>query len=410
MIAFHSSYRNLGGVEQFVLLLSRELQLQGVPHKFLGPADSVLWRLMAAHLPSERLFDTDSLFGWRRAPANPARRREALTPADVLLLPNPQDAVRLRWPNPRVLSWNVAPEILLLGKVRPVRWLNRHWKAWMLRHLLARDSLCFMDDVGVRWLQRTFNVAIARPALLPVPTVTAERNRFLERTRNLGAKLTLTYLGRAVDWKAYPCAHFLNQAAESIVIAQVHVFTDDAAAFRRLLAGRCVLPAEKLVFHENVYEEELKAKLVELADLHFAMGTSALDGAGLGLPTVLIDPFTDPALAHLARYRWMYETRCYSLGELITPENRASFGRPLGELLRELREDPAGVSARCQDYVRAHHDLPAIARRLVELTARVRARLRSLHVGTALDLLELLPKKLGRSEVTSPRRRQSVSS
>jgi hypothetical protein len=232
----------------------------------------------------------------------------------------------------------------------------------------------------------------------------------LERTRNLGAKLTLTYLGRAVDWKAYPCAHFLNQAAESIVIAQVHVFTDDAAAFRRLLAGRCVLPAEKLVFHENVYEEELKAKLVELADLHFAMGTSALDGAGLGLPTVLIDPFTDPALAHLARYRWMYETRCYSLGELITPENRASFGRPLGELLRELREDPAGVSARCQDYVRAHHDLPAIARRLVELTARVRARLRSLHVGTALDLLELLPKKLGRSEVTSPRRRQSVSS
>lgn len=404
MFTLYTPFRTIGGVEQLVVSLSREMREQHLPHKVLAPKGGVVWDLLAGELPPDRLLDVTPAFGKGPRPPDAREwRRQALAPNDLLLLPNPQDALRLRFPNPRVLWWNVFPETLALGRTRLVRLINLPLKAHLLRYLIRNNSVCFMDETGVRWLTRVFRVSIPHPLFLPLPVRAEGPNRYLDKPFPPPDRVTLTSVGRAVDWKVLPFAHFLNQASALLPIETVHVFTDDAGKFRRLLSGRCAFPSERLSFHEGVYDNALKSQIASLGDLHFAMGTSALDGAGVGVPTVLLDAFNDLSLTHLARYRWVHEARAQPLGELMTPENPVSRGRPLAELIPEWQADPRRLSQLGYAYVRDEHGLAPICRRLVELAFNAAGRLRRIHLATALDAAEHLPTWLGWSRTAPPR-------
>ena len=67
--------------------------------------------------------------------------------------------------------------------------------------------------------------------------------------------------------------------------------------------------------HDWLSHEELNTILLERVDVLFAMGSSALLGASLGVPTVVVQPYSHERERKLKNYRWIDETIGHSLGE-----------------------------------------------------------------------------------------------
>jgi hypothetical protein len=92
-------------------------------------------------------------------------------------------------------------------------------------------------------------------------------------------------------------------------------------------------------------------------DILFAMGTSALEGARLGVPTALLDFSYGPVPADY-RYRWLFDAEDFELGRLIDASRRGeSSDLSLARMLDQLAEDPVGLSHRTFEYCRRHHSL-----------------------------------------------------
>jgi len=229
------------------------------------------------------------------------------------------------------------------------------------------------DSAGNR--MRALGIYIREPLYLMIPAAASRRNLYLERPRSPEKGLILTYLGRAELWKVNPCISFLEKVSISANIHEVHIVTDSSTRFRAFVDKQRLECADKIIYHEGLFGDSLNNFLLETSDLHYAMGTSALNGAGLGIPTILIDAFSDPSLGTHARYRWIFETHNYSLGEWLTPENTRSPGRTAEQLVLEFTKGRRSLSDRCLDYVGKHHDPRLVISRFIDAMEHSGARL-----------------------------------
>jgi hypothetical protein len=370
MITFYNDCSIYGGTEQLTVTLAREMYRLNIPFKAVLPKAGKQWEMLAPWMLPEWMHDFEKL--------NVNHPQPFIDDDDVVLVHCAAQAARLRGINPRILYWCVSSDMIkkkknpLVGLLAvPVEWL-------FIRHLLRTESLWFIDDTSVRCIGRRLGIPIKTPLYLPVPAAADTQNRYSKSAGSSGGGLILTYLGRAEDWKVYPCAEFLKRIKKSVVVKEVHVVTNSAERFRAYLKEQGA-DSGSVIYHEGLYGEALREFLLATSDLHFAMGTSALDAAGLGIPTVVVDPFSDPTMAVHAEYRWVYEIKNYTLGEFLTPHNRTVPGRPLEQMLNEFKQDRAVISERCRTYVLQQHDPAVVCNRLVDAATRSRTRLRCLR-------------------------------
>lgn len=369
MIVFYNDSSIYGGTEQLTVTLAREMHRLNIPFKAVLPRSGKQWEMLAPWMQSERLHDFEKL--------DVNHPQLFVDDDDVVLVHCAAQAARLRNVNPRILYWCVCSDMIKKKKnllvdllAAPVEWL-------FIRHLLRTESLWFMDDTSVRCIGRRLGIQIKAPLYLPVPAAADTQSRHAKSSGLSDDSLILTYLGRAEDWKVYPCAEFLKRIQKSVMVKEVHIVTNSAERFCAYLKEQGV-DSENVVYHEGLYGEALRDFLLATSDLHFAMGTSALDAAGLGIPTVVVDPFSDPAMGVHVAYRWMFEVTNYTLGEFLTPHNRSVPGRPLEQLLNEFKQDRAVISERCRTYVMQHHDPSAVCQTFIDAANRSRARLQCL--------------------------------
>lgn len=75
----------------------------------------------------------------------------------------------------------------------------------------------------------------------------------------------------------------------------------------------------KLSFHvewiEFVDNDKLEEYLYDNVDLMFAMGTSVLESAKIGIPSIIVQPCHEGETPSTNSYRWAYQSTGYSLGE-----------------------------------------------------------------------------------------------
>jgi hypothetical protein len=68
-------------------------------------------------------------------------------------------------------------------------------------------------------------------------------------------------------------------------------------------------------WQDKVNLEDLPTMIIENTDVLIAMGTSALEGARCGIPTVIVQPFSNAEQEPALPYRWLHQTVGHSLGE-----------------------------------------------------------------------------------------------
>jgi hypothetical protein len=122
----------------------------------------------------------------------------------------------------------------------------------------------------------------------------------------------------------------------------------------------------RVEFTGQVPEGELTPLFREQIDLLVAMGTSALEGASRGCPTLLVDVFSgfEPKQC---TFSWLHETSAYSLGFIHYRERDLPAGRlSLEKAVEDLDKDYHSIARKSLDYAVLNHGLPSVLRSLMD--------------------------------------------
>ena len=157
------------------------------------------------------------------------------------------------------------------------------------------------------------------------------------------------------------------------------IVVDDKKSFEDSV-GLDNYTSEKLQLNifENIPLAKLGKFLVNNSDVHFGMGTTGLDGAKMGIPTVLID-FSYKPFPKNYGYRWLFETKNYCLGNDIEASYFVNDGKyGMKEILPTAFDKNLQyqLSTLCYEYVSSEHDIAKNAQLLVDMSSRSTFRLK----------------------------------
>lgn len=223
--------------------------------------------------------------------------------------------------------------------------------------LIAKGALFFMDrenraktndelgaDFPEIYLPITTEDAPAVPRALPIP--------------NTYRKIKMGWVGRLEDFKIPILLHTLTRldAIPSLEI-EFDVVGDgpQASVVREHVEN---LDRLSVHFKGRVSHAELD-KVLSNQHVVFAMGTSALDSARLGIPTFCLDYSYESILGNY-RFRLLRSSEGFNVAEEITPEHMEPTSS-LEDSLHTLLERYALESRLAYDYWKTHHSPETVA-------------------------------------------------
>jgi hypothetical protein len=192
----------------------------------------------------------------------------------------------------------------------------------LMKAVLSHRSVVFTDEVGmnsdIRFPAQVSTADLIHPIAIRAPVDRSDAMRLPSNPRRFA------WLGRIDhDFKVLPLLRIVRDVSAH---CQSH---DEGASFLVIGSGNAdellrreirLHPHIRFNWLPRVANDELEDVLLRETDVLFAMGTSALEGARVGIPTVLIQPFTQGEQEPSHPYRWIGTTDGHSLGEFAWAE------------------------------------------------------------------------------------------
>lgn len=318
-----------------------------------------------------------------------------LIPGQKIVIPN--DAVCVMQSLP---LWRIPPEIsfgdetrLLLWHLHPfniapgAHWLypkqNRFSPALLLRKALFSAQrkklrnlveechqyrgLIFMDRANLDGLKLATGAHIDGPVFVPVPSsdVMGEPvNRAVPES-----PLKCAWIGRLEDFKIPILSYTLERVAAYATTRNCpivfHIIgsgeqAEEITAFARSLESQFF----SVICHGNIPLSQLDTFLANNIDLLFAMGTAALEGAKLAIPVVLLDFSYSPLIGDY-KYSYLFDTKDFSLGSLITDVHYHQGNTSLESIFDDLINSYSGLSIKTKSYCLDRHSMENVLKRFV---------------------------------------------
>ena len=211
----------------------------------------------------------------------------------------------------------------------------------LVRYLSEKESIVFMDRENYS-KTKTYLGDNFGEVYLPILTAKATLESFSFPA--IDDELLCSWVGRLDGFKLPILLHVIKRLGEIKTVRVKLSIVGDGV-------GRSAIQ-DALDASENVTGEFLGSmdfgKLDEFLvtqNLLFAMGTSALEGAKLGLPTICLD-YSYTLIEGIYKFRFIYEVESHSLGEEISDkhmEHESSFSKKIEELVCEF-EDISSLS------------------------------------------------------------------
>lgn len=220
---------------------------------------------------------------------------------------------------------------------------------------------------------------------IPIISIPVEFTNITQKRRSFDASskpFCISYIGRSdAIWKIKPLKKIISDLGRMKHLDfTVSIYTHEAEPYESELS-RVMTPNISLDFHLGMYGEELRNHLKKYSDLHFSMGTAALEGALSGVPTILIDPsFSD--FPDNYKYRWLYETERCSLGRFIDRDESVFEGITINEVIEAcLNENKRNsIADMCFNYVLRNHSVSEVIGKLLQL--KIQARMKDVMCNT----------------------------
>jgi len=292
-------------------------------------------------------------------------------------LPHDLQALRAT-PTSRVLLWSLFPQAILAyfkfgffykrlprslrsGFSRlcePFTWAKiRRFSA----ALETSGSLAYMDGPNAAF---PLSVGFSRNSncYLPVPI-----DGHAELTRQWSGGLSLAWLGRLAHDKAHTVCAMLDLCSHYAIAhgldLDFHII-GDGPALARLKAFPA--PGVRKIFPGILHGSALDEYVATHVKIGYAMGTSLLEFAMRGVPTLIGDYSNGPLPASRLPLRWLVPNEDYSLGEIIGERARpAAVG--MAEVIALCRDQAANEAfgRRCREYAENNHRIDQVCTKLV---------------------------------------------
>ncbi len=234
------------------------------------------------------------------------------------------------------------------------------------------SALLFMDRENYRVTSERVGVVLRNPIFVPVPSDRAVVNRVQEVARAPRSPLSIAWLGRLAQFKVHILLHMLDRfsrlARERRLPLRFQIIGDGPDRWR-IRTDRFEHEYFTVEWKGRLTEKDLDDYLVENIDILAAMGTSALEGARLGLPTILLD-FSYRRIRGDYVFRWLHQTKDYVLGEVIGGRHIEPGNDSLDRLVDDFLRDRSALSHQAFDYYTANHSIDVVAVRFIEAARR----------------------------------------
>lgn len=285
----------------------------------------------------------------------------------------------------KISFWNVHPYnvvlipplisgFLLKGRGERLRWFNSFFfmsiyknRRAFIKKAINKKSFYIMDGESHTAISKHYNLSVHtnESLFLPVPIDIVNNNRMIVDIKT-NAVINIFWYGRLCDFKVYGVLRLIDDLKESKLLFKLHIIGDGDKA--DLVINRCT--ESKIAFkHYGVLENTAAIQLIaSTAQCVFAMGTSALECASLGIPTILA-PVSYTPIERKIKYEWLYETKQYTLGRFI--QNRDYLGDVGFEsIIKKMLYDYKYIAHASKEYVKSNHEINIVAQNLIDKLAQ----------------------------------------
>lgn len=287
-------------------------------------------------------------------------------------------------PDTRVLFWTLHPlnlypfifsletsnylKALIAHLLLPISFFRKRKMAKIVRYLVSRNSLIFMDGENYNTTAKFFSDTKIQKRLLPIFSTPG---RIMDRAP--GNVLRCCWIGRVVDFKVHILLHLIERlnAAVSKIGPIEMIVVGDGEALEYLKKGLKKIHAVQVKFLQNVPPVELDSFLNGNVDVLFAMGTSALEGASRAIPTFLLDYSFKP-IKGIYRFRYLFDADDYSLAEEINTSHYEDVSS-LEDNLLNLRSNFNAIGMKGYEYWQLHFSPQAILKEFPKYEASATA-------------------------------------
>jgi hypothetical protein len=219
-----------------------------------------------------------------------------------------------------------------------------------------KNALAFLDEDIICNLQNSLSIKFRTPKVLPLFSQDVSNNRYIQKKFPNKSFVEIGWVGRLADFKINILNRVLQDAFEYSEAHQVKT------VFHIIGAGEFAL---RLKGYESdcfsikrinyIKPDELADYMVGL-DIIFAMGTSALDAARIGMPTVRLD-YSFRKVDCGYRYKMLYEAKGFSLGERIESDCFNIGIHSYDGVMNILKEEKLLLSKKCFDFYNENHSI-----------------------------------------------------
>jgi len=232
--------------------------------------------------------------------------------------------------------------------------------------MIRKNALISMDGATSDAIESFVGKKLNMP-IVPIPIDTNDARSAKIRIISTEMPLSISYIGRSDDlWKIKPVKKIikdLQQVKDRRFV--LNIYTDEAEPYLKefQLSGD-----ENVIvnFYHGYYGPKLRDHLAKNSDLHFSMGTAAIEGALSGIPTIVLDPCLDE-LPSTYRYTWLYQTDRCSLGRFIDKNETTFSGIDMGEIISICSDEIQykEIAQKSLEYVIQNHSASKIVERLI---------------------------------------------
>lgn len=280
--------------------------------------------------------------------------------------------------NTRFLFWNCHPFNLIptLPGLRDVMSSNLLLSRIILKTILrnyqkkmknfielisANNSLLFMDNTNLKTTEEYLNLKVKNINYLPIPGKNFGVDNILRSSLLKDNEINFTWIGRIVDFKYYILKHFLEELDKINNNFIFNITIVGEGDYLQSLKDLCSkLKNLNIQFINFIEPFKLEEYIKHNSDIILGMGTSALDGASIGVPVILLD-ISYKNVSNDYIFNWLFNTKNYNLGKLITYKKISSRNNSLIDMISDIITDYESLSQNTLDYYKENHSLPKIA-------------------------------------------------
>lgn len=379
-IYFCFPYRGVGGISLLFLRIAEELESKNLAETYLiDYSDGFMSKNMKSNastlveysdeedlvIPNEAVVVFQSMTPWSIFP-----RLEISNEAKVLFWNcYPFNLVPLLPGFRKIMQRNVSLSRFLFSS------LLFHYRKTMVEFtnfLISGSSLVFQDRVNVEVTEEYLDIEIENPVFLAVPSKEVPQVVHKPEPDILKNGLRIIWIGRVVDFKYFTLLRFLQDIDDlqpdlNFPIKITLMGSGDYMDL--LLRNASKLEALSIEYIKEIDPSNIDNFLMKEADMLIAMGTSALEGAKLGIPTLLLD------IAHRSvpkgyKYTWFHEREGLVLADIFRESDVELGNESLEKLINELINDYPRLSVKALKHFQLNHSLEEVAQKMLDFSTK----------------------------------------